>query len=108
MVYFEQKKTYRNVLVNPRYLNCNDGDDDDDNDDDDEDEVISNPHRPSPTSQTYSSSNASSIRSLDIDIETKKKNEKTLCLRSNKTPSTNIIRQDKVCIFLNNNLYLMR
>jgi len=51
---------------NPRYLNSGE-------DDDDEDEILSNPRRPSPTSQAYSSSNASSIRSGDIEVEINKK-----------------------------------
>jgi hypothetical protein len=78
-------------LVNPRYLNS---------DNDDEDEVKSNPRRPSPTSQTYSSSNASSVRSVDIDIEINKKSEKNLCIRSNKTHMTDMIQQEKVDFFL--------
>jgi hypothetical protein len=73
-------------LVNPRYLNSGD--------DDDEDETISNPRRPSPTSQAYSSSNASSVRSIDLDIEINKKSEKNLCIRSNKMDIT-----DKVNFF---------
>jgi len=70
---------------NPRYLN---------GDDDDEDEVISNPRRPSPTSHANSSSNASSVRSIEIEIT--KKNEKNLCMRSNKKNITDIIQQEKV------------
>ncbi|CAF0787943.1 unnamed protein product [Adineta steineri] len=73
---------------NPRYLNGND--------DDDEDEILSNPRRPSPTSQTYSSSNASSVRSVDIEIEINKKNDKNHCIRSNKKNITDIIQQEKV------------
>ncbi|UJR33710.1 hypothetical protein I4U23_021139 [Adineta vaga] len=72
---------------NPRYLN---------NDDEEEDDVRSNPRRPSPTSQTYSSSNASSVRSVDIEIEINKKSEKNLCIRSNKKTITDIIQQEKV------------
>jgi len=72
---------------NPRYLN---------GDDDDEDEVRSNPRRSSPTSQTYSSSNASSVRSVDIEIERNKKTEKNLCIRSNKNTITDIVQQEKV------------
>ncbi len=74
-------------LVNPRYLNS---------DNDDEDEVKSNPRRPSPTSQTYSSSNASSVRSVDIDIKMNTKTEKNLYIRSNKNTITDIIQQEKV------------
>jgi len=74
---------------NPRYLNSGE-------DDDDEDEILSNPRRPSPTSQAYSSSNASSIRSGDIEIERNKKSEKNLCIRSNKKNITDIIQQEKV------------
>ena len=59
-------------------------------DDEDDDEILSNPRRPSPTSQAYSSSNASSVRSIEIDIN--KTNEKNLCIRSNKK----IIQQEKV------------
>ncbi|CAF0980973.1 unnamed protein product [Rotaria magnacalcarata] len=80
---------------NPRYLNGG-GDDDDDDDHEDEDEVISNPRRPSPISQTYSSSNASSVRSVDIEIEINKKSEKNLCIRSNKNHITDIIQQEKM------------
>jgi hypothetical protein len=76
------------VLVNPRYLNGGD--------DDDEDEILSNPRRPSPTSQAYSSSNASSIRSGDIEIEINKKSEKNLCIRSNKKNITDLIQPEKV------------
>lgn len=75
--YLDNKKDI--ILVNPRYLNG--GDDDDE---EDEDEILSNPRRPSPSSQAYSSSNASSIRSLDIEIEINKKSEKNLCIRTNK------------------------
>jgi hypothetical protein len=75
-------------LVNPRYLNSGD--------DDDEDEVISNPRRPSPTSQTYSSSNASSVRSVDIEKERNKKSEKNLRIRSNKKNLTDIVQQEQV------------
>jgi hypothetical protein len=77
------------ILVNPRYLNSGD-------DDDDDDEIISNPRRPSPTSQAYSSSTASSVRSLDIETERNKKNENNLCIRSNKKNITDIIQQGKV------------
>lgn len=71
---------------NPRYLNSGD--------DEDEDEILSNPRRPSPTSQAYSSSNASSVRSVDIEIN--KTSEKNLCIRSNKRNITDIIQQEKV------------
>ncbi|CAF3505499.1 unnamed protein product [Rotaria socialis] len=81
---------------NPRYLNGGGDDDDDDDDHEDEDEVISNPRRPSPISQTYSSSNASSVRSVDIEIEINKKSEKNLCVRSNKNHITDIIQQEKI------------
>lgn len=73
---------------NPRYLN---GGDEDDND---EDEILSNPRRPSPTSQAYSSSTASSVRSIDIEIN--KKTEKNISIRSNKTTMTGIIQQEKI------------
>ena len=76
------------VLVNPRYLNSGEEDDDD--------EMLSNPRRPSPTSQAYSSSTASSVRSVDIEIEINKTNEKNLSIRSNKKNITEIIQQDKV------------
>ena len=77
-------------VVNPRYLN---GDDDDD-----DDEIMSNPRRPSPTSQAHSSSNASSIRSLDIDIDLNKRSEKNFSIHSTKTHKTEIIQQEKVSI----------
>ncbi|CAF4655575.1 unnamed protein product [Rotaria sp. Silwood1] len=77
---------------NPRYLNG--GADDDD--EEEEDEVVSNPRRPSPISQTYSSSNASSVRSLDIEIEMNKKSEKNLCIRSNKNHIPDVIQQEKI------------
>ena len=67
-------------LVNPRYLNS--GDDDND----DEDEILSNPRRPSPTSQAYSSSTASSVRSVEIEIN--KKSEKNICIRPHKKDIT--------------------
>ncbi|CAF0748615.1 unnamed protein product [Adineta ricciae] len=70
---------------NPRYLN---------NDDEEEEDTRSNPRRPSPTSQTYSSSNASSVRSVEIEIN--KKSEKNLCIRSNKKPITDILQQEKI------------
>ncbi|CAF0755705.1 unnamed protein product [Rotaria sordida] len=76
---------------NPRYLNGGTEDDEEE-----EDEVISNPRRPSPTSQTYSSSNASSVRSLDIEMEMNKKSEKNLCIRSNKNHIPDIIQQEKI------------
>jgi hypothetical protein len=82
------------ILVNPRYLNSGD--------DEDEDEILSNPRRPSPTSQAYSSSNASSVRSVDIEIN--KTSEKNLCIRSNKRNITDIIQQEKVNSF--SNIYL--
>jgi hypothetical protein len=70
-------------------------------DDEDDDEILSNPRRPSPTSQAYSSSNASSVRSVDIEIERNKTSEKNLCIRSNKKNITDIIQQEKVnCFFL--------
>ena len=74
-------------LVNPRYLNGGE-------DENDEDEILSNPRRPSPTSQVYSSSAASSVRSIDIEIN--KKTDKNISIRSNKTTMTGIIQQDKV------------
>lgn len=77
------------ILVNPRYLNGGDGDENND-----EDEILSNPRRPSPTSQAYSSSTASSVRSIDIEIN--KKTEKNISIRSNKTNMTGIIQQEKV------------
>lgn len=73
-------------LVNPRYLNSGD--------DDDDDEILSNPRRPSPTSQAYSSSNASSVRSIDIDLN--KTTEKNVHLRSNKKNITDMIQTEKV------------
>lgn len=63
-------------------------------DDDDEDEILSNPRRPSPTSQAYSSSNASSVRSIDIDMN--KTTEKNVHLRSNKKNISDIIQPEKV------------
>lgn len=74
---------------NPRYLNGGDGDENND-----EDEILSNPRRPSPTSQAYSSSTASSVRSIDIEIN--KKTEKNISIRSNKTNMTGIIQQEKI------------
>jgi len=68
---------------NPRYLNVGGGGGDDE--DDDDDDTISNPRLPSPTSHTNSSSNASSIRSTEIDIEINKKsqNNNNVRMRSN-------------------------
>jgi hypothetical protein len=89
-IYSDNKIISCSILVNPRYLNSGD--------DDDEDETISNPRRPSPISQAYSSSNASSVRSVEIEIN--KKNEKNICIRSNKKDIT-----DKVDSFLNIHLF---
>ncbi|CAF2329787.1 unnamed protein product [Rotaria sp. Silwood2] len=81
---------------NPRYLNGGGDDDDNEEEQEEEEEVLSNPRRPSPISQTCSSSNASSVRSLDIEIEMNKKSEKNLCIRSNKNHISDIIQQEKI------------
>ena len=57
---------------------------------------ISNPRRPSPTSQATSSSNASSVRSVDIDIEMSKKSDKNFSIRSTNNHITDGFQQEKV------------
>ena len=55
---------------------------------------MSNPRRPSPTSQAYSSSNASSVRSIEIEMN--KTTEKNVHLRSNKKNISEILQTEKV------------
>lgn len=72
---------------NPRYLN---------GDNEEDEEIVSNPRRPSPISRTNSSSNASSIRSIDIESDINKKFDKNFSMRPAKGQITEIIQQEKI------------